>query len=374
MSLPLSSTLRWPEPDRGIHRWRDWLPVPAFPDPVTLGEGGTPLLPSRSLPGVFWKAEFTNPTGSHKDRPLALAASHALATGARLFAVFSAGSTGLSAAAYGARAGLPVAVVMSAGVPAARVRPLAALGARLFAVDADIDSGIAALGALAGQNGLYVASTTRAVNPVQAEAGRTIAYEIVEALGRAPDRVVIPTGGGGTLAAVHAGFVQMRDAGLTAALPRLIAVVPARYDTLARALATGARGEGAFRALSRPAGGPTTLNKIAHDHPPDGVEALAALRLSGGAVLAIPEAEALAAVGELGAAEGLYLEPSSAIALPALRRLADAGDLDPSSVTVVLACGSGFRETHVMLDHPAPPPVRVSLADLGPALTSLRSG
>ena len=215
---------------------------PGFLQPITLGEGGTPLLPARRLPGVFWKAEFLNPTGSHKDRPLALAATHALATGARTFAVFSAGSTGLSAAAYGARAGLPVAVVMTAGVPPARVRPLAALGARLFEVDASIDEGIAALGALAGQNGLYVASTTRSVNAVQAEAGRTIAYEIVEFLGRAPDRIVIPTGGGGTLAAIHAGFVQLLGFGLIRALPRLIAVVPERYDTLARALASGRRG------------------------------------------------------------------------------------------------------------------------------------
>jgi threonine synthase len=341
---------------------------------VTLGEGGTPLLPARSLPGVFWKAEFLNPTGSHKDRPLALAASHALAMGARTFAVFSAGSTGLSAAAYGARAGLPVAVVMTAGVPAARVRPLAALGARLFEVDADIDAGIAALGALAGQNGLYVASTTRAVNAVQAEAGRTIAYEIVEALGRAPDRVVIPTGGGGTLGAVHAGFVQLLGFGLIRTLPQLIAVVPERYDTLARALASGVTGEADFLGMPPPPGGPTILNKIAHDHPPDGVEALAALRASGGSVLAIPEAEALAAVTELGAAEGLYLEPSSAIALAALRRLEADGALHRGSATVVLACGSGFRETHVMLDHPAPGPMRLSLADLGEALTSLGAG
>jgi threonine synthase len=374
MSFRPSPTLSWPAPERGIHRWRTWLPVPQFPDPVTLGEGGTPLIPARSLPGVFWKAEFTNPTGSHKDRPLALAASHAVATGARTFAVFSAGSTGLSAAAYGARAGLPVAVVMTAGVPAARVRPLAALGARLFEVEAEIDKGIAALGALAGQNGLYVASTTRAVNAVQAEAGRSISYEIVEALGRAPDQVVVPTGGGGTLAAVHAGFVQLLGAGLIDALPRLIAVVPEKYDTLARALAARTFDEASFLALPPPDGGPTILNKIAHDHPPDGVEALAALRDSGGAVLAIPEAEALAAVTELGAAEGLYLEPSSAIALPALRRLSAAGSLGPSSVTVVLACGSGFRETHVMLDHPAPAPTRLSLGDLGPALASIGAG
>lgn len=186
--------------------------------------------------------------------------------------------------------------------------------------------------------------------------------------------MIIPTGGGGTLAAVHAGFAQLRDLGLIQTLPRMIAVVPEHYANLARALHEGVTDEAALLALPAPRGGETILNKIAHDHPPDGVEALAALRASGGTVLAIPEPEALAAVTEIGATDGLYLEPSSAIALPALRRLADAGALDPASTTVVLACGSGYRETHVMLDVPAPAPVQVSLDDLGPALAEPGAG
>jgi threonine synthase len=368
-----TSPAAWPRPEAasGFHRWRDWLPLPPIAGAVTLGEGGTPLIPARTLPGVFWKAEFINPTGSHKDRPLALAASHAVSEGARVFAVFSAGSTGLSAAAYGARAGLPVAVLMTRGAPAARVLPLGLLGATLFEVEAEIDAGIAALGALNGTDGIYVASTTRAVNAVQAEASRTIAFEIVETLGRAPDQVVVPVGGGGTMAALHDGFVQLRDMGLADRIPRLVAVVPDRYDTLRTALARGIADRDAFTALPRPAGGPTVLNKIAHDHAPDGVHALRALRESAGRVLAFSDAAALDAVPRIGAAEGLYLEPSSAIVLPALEALAAEGSLAPDITTVVLACGGGFRETHVMLEQAPPARIPVAIGELPRVLAGL---
>lgn len=357
----------------GFWRWRGLLPLAGLEDPVSLGEGATPLIRARMFPesALWWKDETRNPTGSHKDRALALAATDARARGARLMAVFSAGSTGLSCAAYGARAGLPVAVLMTKGAPDARVAPLAALGATLLEVEAGIDEGIAALAALKGQHGIYVASTTRAANAVQAEAARTLAFEIFEDLGRVPDQIVVPVGGGGTIAALHDGFVQLQALGLSRHLPRLIAVVPDRYDNLARALATRTLDAARFFALPDPAGGPTILNKIAHAHAPDGVHALRALVQSQGRVMAFSDAAALDAVGRIGRAEGIYLEPSSAIALCALKVLEREGELGPGVSTVVLACGSGFRETHVLLE--AAPPLRhsVALADLGPRLAAL---
>jgi threonine synthase len=354
----------------GFWRWRPLLPLRGLARPVTLGEGGTPLLPSRRFgPRVLWKDETRNPTGSHKDRPLALALTHAVETGARLVAVFSAGSTGLSAAAYAARAGLPCAILMTEGAPAERVAPLSSLGARLIELPVAIDEGIAALAALSGRHGLYVASTTRAANPVQAEASRSLAYEIVEALGRAPDRVVIPVGGGGTVAALHDGFVQLRAMGATDRLPRLIGVVPDRYDTLATALARGVATETEFLALPDPRGGPTVLDKIAHAHPPDGVHALAALRESGGRVMTVSDEEALAAVEAMGTGEGLFVEPSSAVAWVALQRLEAAGAL--AGTTVAVACGSGFRETHVLLARRLPARERVGLGDLEAVLARM---
>lgn len=360
----------------GFWAWRDLLPLRGLDRRVSLGEGGTPLRPGRrhAETGLWWKDETRNPTGSHKDRALALAVSDALSRDARLVAVFSAGSTGLSCAAYAARAGLPAAILMTRGAPTARIAPLAALGATLIEVEAEIDEGIARLADLAGHDGIYVASTTRAANPVQAEAGRTLAFEIVADLGRAPDQVVIPVGGGGTIAALHDGFVQLRAMGVTDRLPRLIAVVPDRYDTLATALARGVTEEAAFLALPAPAGGATVLNKIAHAHPPDGPYALRALRESDGRVLSFSDAAAVEAVLRLGREEGIYLEPSSAILLCALETLHAEGALAPEIATVAIACGSGFRETHVTMERHPPARHPTALDDLGPRLAALAVG
>lgn len=359
-------------PPPGSHgafwRWSPLLPRAGEFAPVSLGEGGTPLLASRRWNGVWWKDEGRNPTGSHKDRALSLAAAEALAAGARHLAVVSAGSTGLSCAAYAARAGLSAIVLFARGTANHRLVPLQALGATLVEVAADIDAAIAALSAMDGRHGVRVGSTTRSANAIQAVAGRTIAYEIVADLGHAPDRIVVPVGGGGTIAAIHDGFVQLQEMGVVGRLPQLVAVVPETYDTLARALAEGTP-DSAFLSLPSPAGGPTLLDKLAHDHPPDGLHALAALRESGGRVLTVSDRDALDAVGRLGAAEGLFVEPSSAVAMVALEHLTAEGVLD-TGTTVALACGHGFRETAVLDPDPIPRH-RVTLDRLGALLARL---
>lgn len=359
---------------RSMWRYRARLPLSPDAEPVTLGEGATPLVPSRLLPGImlFWKDETRNPTGSHKDRALSVAATDARHRGARTMVVVSAGSTGLSNAAYAAAAGLDAVAVMSAGAPADRIYPLHALGARLVAVDADIDTLIRHVETLNGRDGLYVASTTQSSNPVQAEAARTIAYELVEDLGTAPDVLVVPVGGGGTLAAIHRGFNELRDAGTIGRLPRLVAVVPLNYANLGLALERGVDTMAALLALPDPPGGPTVLNKIAHGHPPDGVEALRALRESAGSVLAFDDEAALSAVREIGRIDGLYFEPSTAILLPALRQLSETGAVRPGDLVVALGCGSGFRETGVMLDRRPLEVIRSSLGELAGHLA--RSG
>lgn len=355
--------------DNSMWRYRPLLPEMGS-DPVTMGEGLTPLVRSRLLPGIdlWWKDETRNPTGSHKDRALSLAATHARAIGARTMVVVSAGSTGLSNAAYAARAGLQSVAIMSAGMPRERVYPLHALGSRLVAVDAGIDELIATVTGLAGRNGIYVASTTQSANAVQAEAARTIAFELVDDLGTAPDVLIVPVGGGGTLGAIHRGFVQLRESGRISRLPRLIAVVPSRFDALKTAHDAGIDDAANFFALPPPVGGPTILNKIAHDHAPDGIEALRALRESGGHVCAFDDGEAIAAVREIGAVDGLYLEPSSAIVLPALRQLQRDGSINPGQTIVALGCGSGFRETNVLLDAAPLAMETASLANLADTL------
>jgi len=355
--------------EKSMWRYRDLIPEMGDA-PVSLGEGLTPLVRSRLMPGLdlLWKDETRNPTGSHKDRALSLAATDARAKGARTMVVVSAGSTGLSNAAYAARAGLKSVAVMSAGAPRERIYPLHALGSRLVQVDAGIDELIATVTGLGGKNGIYVASTTQSANRIQAEAARTIAFELVDDLGQAPDVLVAPVGGGGTLAAIHRGFVQMQQSGRIAQLPKLVGVVPSRFDNLKVAHEVGIHTAEDFFGMPDPIGGPTVLNKIAHGHAPDGIEALRALRESGGAVLSFDDGEAIAAVREIGAVDGLYLEPSSAILLPALRQLRADGTIAEGMKVVALGCGSGFRETSVMLDTA---PLAVETAKLSDLAESL---
>ena len=246
--------------ETSMWRYIDRLPLAAGARPVSLGEGLTPMVPSRLLSNIrlLWKDETRNPTGSHKDRALSLAVSDAVHRGARAVVVVSAGSTGISNAAYAAAAGLASIAVMERGAPAERIYPLHALGSRLIVVDADIDSLIAEVGRLNGRTGLYVASTTQSSNAIQAEAARTIAYELVADLGDAPAMLVVPVGGGGTLAAIHRGFVELRAEGAVSRLPRLVAVVPARYANLGVALRQGITDADAFFALPHPPGGPNS--------------------------------------------------------------------------------------------------------------------
>jgi threonine synthase len=340
------------DPRYAASLWRFWRALP-IADParaVSLGEGNTPLLPSRMFDGrhVFWKDESRNPTGSHKDRALAVAASHAVERGARTLAVVSAGSTGLSAAAYGARAGLASLILIARGAPRERVYPAFVLGARLIEVDAGIDLLIDKLRSLSSTAGLYVASTTRSSNAHQAEGAKTIAYEVCEQLGDAPDWFVAPVGGGGTIAAIFRGFCELRNAGMAKRVPRLVAVVPSAYDAIAAAFTQQITEPAAFAALPYRDDVPTVLTKLAHAHPPDGIEALAAIRASHGVVMAIADDAALDAVARIGAADGLYLEPSSAVLAPAIEAIAAKGIFRPEDTIVALAGGSGFRETFVL--------------------------
>jgi threonine synthase len=239
-------------------------------------------------------------------------------------------------------------VLIAGDAPLERLYPAYALGSRLIGIEAGIDDVIEALRRLSGHDGIYVASTTRASNPVQAEAAKTIAYEIVADLGETPDWVVVPTGGGGTIAGIWHGFNELLEAGIVDRTPRLVAVVPSGYDALREAFAKGIRDSEAYFTLPFRDDVPTILTKLAHAHPPDGLEALDAIRGSDGCVLAFGSDAAIDAVYRISSVDGLYMEPSSAVALLAVESLARDGQIRPGDTVVALACGSGFRETFVM--------------------------
>ncbi|MGX6450145.1 pyridoxal-phosphate dependent enzyme, partial [Patulibacter sp. S7RM1-6] len=217
--------------------------------------------------------------------------------------------------AMAARAGLRCVVLVPARADDALLRPLLALGARVLRVHDPIDVVIAALAGLGDDAGFSFCSTARAANAHQAEAPRTIAYELAEQLDEVPDWVVVPVGGGGTLAGIHRGYRDLLEAGRVDRVPRLLGVVAADYDGLRVAFEAGTDDIGSVvdHDRERP---PTLLGKIEHVEPLDGAEALQALRASDGHVVGVTDPEAVAAVQDLAAGEGLPADMTTAVRCP----------------------------------------------------------
>jgi threonine synthase len=355
---------------KGLTRFASALPIADRTLYVDLGEGGTPLLRSRHYEhNVYFKNEGLNPTGSHKDRQLALALTHARFLDRPVSALVSAGSTGLAHAAYTARAGIRSVVCMSKGVPHQRVYPVFAMGSDVVEVDAPIDDVIDMLTELSRSLGLYHSSTARHCNPYQAEGAKTIAYEIVEQLGHAPDHVVVPVGGGGTIAAIGRGFRDLQESGVISHRPRLVGAVSSRFNALQVALDAGYTTQEQIRQI--PDSGPVTQvqAKIAHAYPPDAEDALAELRATGGRLVGFTDEEVLDGQRRTGQGEGVYVEPSSGGCVPLVDRLIEDGEVGKEEVVVAVLCGSGFRETALTMDYRPMETRQVDAAGLEELLT-----
>ena len=307
-------------------RYRDRLPLTAATPIVTLGEGGTPLLPAPRLSArlgldVWLKWEGQNPTGSFKDRGMTIAVSKALEEGAQALICASTGNTAASAAAYAARAGLPALVLQPAGAVAlGKLAQARALGARLLEVRGSFDEALAVACELAAR-GTHV--LVNSLNPYRLEGQKTAAFEILEQLGGQPDVLVLPYGGGGNTCAYVKGF---EEAG---ALPQIIAVEASKR-------------------------GQTVASAIRIADPAHAAEVAAALERSQGQVVTVSDDAILDAWRALAQEEGVFCEPASAAGVAGLEH---AG-LEPGTRVVCVITGHGLKdpETAARL---TPPPLAV---------------
>ena len=212
-----------------------------------------------------------------------------------------------------------------------------------------IDSIISALERAAPDLGIYVNSTTRLSNPFQAEASKTIAFEIVEELGDAPDWVVVPVGGGGTVGALWKGFCELQQLGCITRTPRLAGVVPRNFNLLELAFQRDIRTTSSYQALTATPSGSTVLTKLAHAHPPDGLEAVSAIRASGGTILSVSDQQAIDGQMLLARNDGIYAEPSSGTVVAAIDALLRSEVISQNHLLVGVICGSGYRETFTLM-------------------------
>lgn len=348
-------------PPASLWDYAPLLPVRDARHRVSLGEGATPLLRARSAPdrAVWLKNEAANPTGSQKDRAVSVALSKARELGLRRAITASTGSSGLACAAYSARAGLDCIVLVPEGTPPERLVPMAAHGATLVEVAGGFRETARLIEAVDADPSWYKASTNRRTNPFQADGTRTIAFEIVAQLGGVPDWVVVPVGGGGTLAGLWRGFRELLDWHAIATLPRMAAVQPAGLDSVRVSLAEGRRTEAEIAAAIE-GDRPTVMLNLKAGRRSDLADVVAAVVESSGTALAVTDAEALDWQARLARTDGILAEPSAVAGLAALERLAADGTIGPADRVVVLVTGSGLRQPGIL----APPVVtRVAPTD-----------
>jgi len=332
-------------PWRGvIEEYRDRLPVTDATPVVTLCEGGTPLVRSEPLSAetgceVWLKYEGANPTGSFKDRGMTLAISKAVEEGSKAVVCASTGNTSASAAAYAGKAGLTCAVLVPKGkVALGKMAGTLIHGARVLEVEGNFDASLELARDLAEH---YPVTLVNSVNPYRLQGQKTLAFEVVDALGRPPDLHCVPVGNAGNISSHWMGYSEYLADGTIAEPPRLFGFQAAG----AAPLVTG-----------EPVKDPHTIaSAIRIGNPASWDLAIAAATESEGGVLAVTDREILAAYRRV-AHEGLFAEPASAASVAGLLHLSAEGRLPAGSLVVCVLTGHGLKDPEWAITGAAHPP------------------
>lgn len=331
---------------RSLWRYRAALPVPVS-DPVTMGEGCTPLIPlprplldrmpglasgdSGARPRVLLKCEWFMPTGSFKDRGASVMLSLLRQDGIRAVLEDSSGNGGAAVAAYAAAAGLHATIMAPASTSPAKLVQMHAHGAAVERIPGTRQD--TADAAVAASARIFYASHNW--HPYFLEGTKTLAYELWEDLGfTAPDHVVIPCGAGSNVLGCAMGFGELLRAGSIARLPRLWAAQPAHCAPIVAA----------FEGRPPDPVRPTIAEGTAIAAPVRLAEVVSDLRASGGGALALTEAEIARATRDLAAA-GIYVEPTCAQAAAACALLVEQGRIRPGETAVLVLTGTGLKAT-----------------------------
>ena len=324
---------------RGLWRYRAALPM-AVDEPITLGEGGTPLL-ARSLHGasVLVKCEWMMPTGSFKDRGASVMLSLLRAQGIRAVLEDSSGNGGAAVAAYAAAGGLAATILAPASTSPAKTVQMRAHGATVDLVSGSRQA--TAEAAVRRSEEVFYASHNW--HPFFLHGTKTLAYELWEDLGfRAPDNIIVPCGAGSNVLGCEIGFSELLRAGEIEAMPRLFAAQPANCAPIAAAFLAGS--DAMVDCPVMPPVMPTIAEGTAIAQPLRLREVLGTLRETNGGAVMLTEAEIATATLDL-ARQGIYVEPTAAQAAAALGKLLVAGTITPDQTTVVVLTGSGLKAT-----------------------------
>ncbi len=336
----------------GMYRFRELTPLDSREEPVTLGEGGTPLLALPRLAAhlglrhVWGKDEGQNPTGTFKARGLGMAITKARTLGARGFIIPSAGNAGGAAAVYAARCGLPCAVIVPRGTPAAAVAEAAIAGAHVFTIEGSIATAGKIVGKAAPQIGWFDLSTLK--EPYRLEGKKTMGLELAEQLDWSmPDVLLYPTGGGTGLVGIPKGYEELRTMGwLGGSLPRFVAVQAENCAPVVAAFRSGAEN-------TTPWPNPTThAAGLRVPSPFAGRQMLRLLRDSGGDAIAVGETAIVEAQRLLGRLEGVWTAPEAAALVAALITMKERGQVTAEARIVLVLTGAGIKYEPPALPQP----------------------
>ncbi len=326
---------------QGVWRYRRLLPVEEETEPVTLGEGGTPVVrldrwgTEHGLPELRAKLEHLGPTGSFKDRGAMLLLTALRAAGVERVIEDSSGNAGAAVAAYAARAGIAARVFVPASAPAGKLTQIAAYGAEIVAVAGTRgDVTKAAMAALDGDT-VYASHN---LSPYFSESLKTFAYELYEfSADDLPDHIVFPVGNGSLLLGTARGFADLGKLSAPARAPHLHAAQAANCAPLVYVHNHGV-------AEDPPEWSATLAGGVAVAEPPRLAEILEALHDSGGTATAVDEEEIREAAMSLAHLEGLYVEPTTAVAFAAAARLRREGAIGEGQTVLVPVTGSGLKD------------------------------
>lgn len=322
-----------------MKRYQDLLPITGNTPLITLGEGGTPLIRSRALErelglaALYFKAEFTNPTGSFKDRGMVLAVAKAAEDGALGVICASTGNTSASAAAYAACHGLSAVVVVPAGnVAMGKLAQAMAHGAKIVMIDGSFDDALTVVRELTDRHPVALVNS---VNPHRIAGQKTAAFEIVDELKCSPDVLSIPVGNAGNITAYWRGFTEYYQLEKIENVPKMWGFQAAGAAPL---------------VIGKPIEHPETVaTAIRIGSPASWSGAVEARDESGGAISAVTDEEILSAYRRLARDEGIFCEPASAASVAGLfRKRADGEDLTGLTVVSVIT-GAGLKDPEVAI-------------------------
>jgi len=339
--------------EKSLWRYREVLPLPAQVEPVSLGEGGTPLIRARKFAEdveLWIKDESLNPTQSFKARGMSVAVSMAKYLGATKLAVPSAGNAGGALAAYAARVGVEAHVFMPCDTPRANIIECREVGAHVTLIDGLITDCAAAIAQRKEEEGWFDMSTLK--EPYRVEGKKTLAYELVEQLNwqhrkssrvrdmrsELPDVIFYPAGGGTGLVGMWKAFDEMESLGwIGKNRPRMFAVQAAGCAPIVRAFEAGEKSAAEFKDAHTIASGLRVPKAIGD------FLILKILRESHGGAIAVDDEEMIRVAREVGAAEGLFICPEGGACFAALKLLRSAGKIASGERVVVFNTGSGIK-------------------------------